>query len=107
MHAFLHSNSRIKESGYVNGICPTRVEIFQINIGKLCNQACAHCHVDAGPDKKAENMDKATLEKCLDIISQIDAHTVDITGGAPEMNPHFRWFVEECTKIGKESNGKM
>jgi radical SAM/Cys-rich protein len=81
---------------------PTTMEIFQLNIGKLCNQTCAHCHVDAGPDRKEENMDKATLERCLEIIAAIPTiTTVDITGGAPEMNPHFRWFVEECTKLGK------
>ena len=79
------------------------LEIFQLNIGKLCNQTCAHCHVDAGPDRKEENMDKATLERCLEIIKSVESlHTVDITGGAPEMNPHFRWFVEECSKLGKK-----
>lgn len=91
---------RIKESGWDNGISPTSVEIFQINIGKLCNQTCAHCHVDAGPDKKEENMDRATLETCLSIIKEHKIPKVDITGGAPEMNPHFRWFVEECYKAG-------
>ncbi|MFZ4544644.1 MAG: arsenosugar biosynthesis radical SAM (seleno)protein ArsS [Saprospiraceae bacterium] len=80
---------------------PARIEVFQINIGKLCNQTCAHCHVDAGPDKKVENMSKATLEKCLAILTATDIPTVDITGGAPEMNAHFRWFVEECRKLGK------
>jgi radical SAM/Cys-rich protein len=79
----------------------TGVDIFQINIGKLCNQVCTHCHVDAGPDKKKENMDRETLEICLDIIRNYPVKTVDITGGAPEMNPHFRWFVEECRKAGK------
>lgn len=83
-------------------IKPTGIEIFQLNIGKLCNQTCSHCHVDAGPDKKVENMDKATLEKCLAIIMEHQIPTVDITGGAPEMNPHFRWFVEECTKAGSQ-----
>lgn len=81
---------------------PTEIEVFQLNIGKLCNQACAHCHVDAGPDKKVENMDRETLEQCLAMIREIPTiQVVDITGGAPEMNPHFRWFVEECTKMGK------
>jgi len=66
-------------------ITPSPVEIFQINIGKLCNQTCAHCHVDAGPDKRVENMDKATLERCLEIIAAVPTiHTVDITGGAPD-----------------------
>jgi len=83
-------------------ITPNKVEIFQLNIGKLCNQTCAHCHVDAGPDRKEENMDRATLEKCLAIISEYKIPTVDITGGAPEMNAHFRWFVEECTAIGSQ-----
>ncbi len=79
------------------------VEIFQLNIGKLCNQTCAHCHVDAGPDRKEENMDRATLERCLEIIASVPSiHTVDITGGAPEMNPHFRWFVEEVSALGKQ-----
>ncbi len=81
---------------------PNLPDIFQINIGKLCNQTCAHCHVDAGPDKKVENMDRATLETCLDILSKYDIGTVDITGGAPEMNPHFRWFVVEARKLGKK-----
>ncbi len=84
-------------------LTPSTLEIFQLNIGKLCNQTCAHCHVDAGPDRKEENMDKATLERCLEIIASVPTiHTVDITGGAPEMNPHFRWFVEECSKLGKQ-----
>ena len=82
---------------------PLPMEIFQINIGKLCNQTCSHCHVDAGPDKKEENMSRATLERCLEIIAAVPTiKTVDITGGAPEMNPHFRWFVEECSRLGKQ-----
>ncbi len=92
---------KIRQDGY-NYLSPSPIEIFQINIGKLCNQTCAHCHVDAGPDRKEENMDRKTLEQCLSMIAQIPSiHTVDITGGAPEMNPHFRWFVEACSKMGK------
>jgi len=83
-------------------IRPRAVEVFQLNIGKLCNQTCGHCHVDAGPDRKEENMDKATLAKCLEIITKYKIPTVDITGGAPEMNAHFRWFVEECTAVGAQ-----
>lgn len=79
---------------------PKKLEVFQINIGKLCNQTCAHCHVDAGPDRKEENMDKETLQICLDIIKKYQIPTVDITGGAPELNPHFKWFVGECRKSG-------
>ena len=90
--------------GQIGGaLKPKGIEIFQLNIGKLCNQTCGHCHVDAGPDKKVENMDRATLERCLAIIDSVPSiHTVDITGGAPEMNPHFRWFVEEVTALGKQ-----
>ena len=91
---------KVKDNGHAT-FRPSTLDIFQLNIGKLCNQTCAHCHVDAGPDKKVENMDRATLEKCLDIIIKYNIPKVDITGGAPEMNPHFRWFVEECYKAGK------
>ena len=81
----------------------TGIETFQLNIGKLCNQTCAHCHVDAGPDKKLENMNRADLELCLSVIAATPSiKTVDITGGAPEMNPNFRWFVAECTALGKQ-----
>lgn len=68
-------------------------EILQINMGKMCNQICKHCHVDAGPDRK-EIMTRETLLLCLDKIVRFAIPTVDLTGGAPEMNPHFRWFVE-------------
>jgi radical SAM/Cys-rich protein len=77
-------------------LTPASIDVFQINIGKLCNQTCLHCHVDAGPDKRVENMSKETLEKCLKIIIENKISTVDITGGAPEMNSNFRWFVEAC-----------
>lgn len=82
---------------------PTEIEIFQLNIGKLCNQTCAHCHVDAGPDRKEENMNRADLERCVEVLAATPSiKMVDITGGAPEMNPHFRWFVEQCTALGKQ-----
>ena len=74
------------------------LDVFQINIGYMCNQVCEHCHVDAGPDRK-EIMSKETLQDCLDAIKKTNVSTVDITGGAPEMNPHFRWFIEELTKL--------
>ncbi|MEL7085463.1 MAG: arsenosugar biosynthesis radical SAM (seleno)protein ArsS [Cyanobacteria bacterium J06597_1] len=82
-------------------LTPAQLEIFQINIGKLCNMTCRHCHVDAGPDRTAENMDRATVDACLAALDRTDAHTVDITGGAPELNPHFRYLVDECAKRGK------
>ncbi|MDX8552133.1 arsenosugar biosynthesis radical SAM protein ArsS [Tenacibaculum sp. 1B UA] len=78
---------------------PKKLEILQINLGYMCNQVCAHCHVDAGPDRK-EIMTTETMEQCLDVIRTTGAHTLDLTGGAPEMNPNFRWFVEEASKAG-------
>ena len=78
---------------------PTEVEIFQVNVGKMCNQVCKHCHVDAGPDRK-EIMTRETMQQCIDaLIDNTSLKTVDLTGGAPEMNPDFRWFVEEITKL--------
>lgn len=79
---------------------PTGIEIFQINVGYMCNMTCKHCHVDAGPDRQ-EIMTKETLEYCLDALKHSDIETVDLTGGAPEMNPHFRWFVDEVSKLDK------
>jgi radical SAM/Cys-rich protein len=69
------------------------VEIFQINIGKLCNMTCRHCHVDAGPDRWAETMDRETIDDCLRALDRTQATTVDITGGAPELNPHFQYLT--------------
>ncbi|WP_298754710.1 arsenosugar biosynthesis radical SAM (seleno)protein ArsS [uncultured Psychroserpens sp.] len=76
-----------------------KLEILQINVGYMCNQVCEHCHVDAGPDRK-EIMTRETMQQCLEVIKNSGAHTLDLTGGAPEMNPDFRWFVEEAAKVG-------
>jgi radical SAM/Cys-rich protein len=62
---------------------------------------CRHCHVDAGPDRVAENMDRKTIDLCLAALDRTGAHTVDITGGAPELNPHFRYLVEQSVARGK------
>ena len=77
-----------------------KIEIFQINIGKMCNQVCKHCHVDAGPDRD-EIMTKDTMLLCLDVLKNNNIPIVDITGGAPELNPEFRWFVNEIKKLDK------
>jgi radical SAM/Cys-rich protein len=79
---------------------PAQLEIFQINVGKLCNMTCRHCHVDAGPDRR-EIMDRETMDACLNALDQTNAHTVDITGGAPELNPDFRYLVDQCVVRGK------
>jgi radical SAM/Cys-rich protein len=80
---------------------PERLEIFQVNLGKLCNMSCRHCHVDAGPDRTDSMMDRETIEACLRALDLTGAHTVDVTGGAPELSPHFRYLVDESVKRGK------
>jgi len=78
------------------------IKILQVNIGKRCNQACHHCHVESGPNR-TENMELATVERLLELLKkEPQIHTVDFTGGAPELNPHFRYFVTEIRKMGKE-----
>lgn len=79
----------------------TPLEILQINVGKLCDLACQHCHVEAGP-KRSEIMQAATVERLLELLADAPSiHTVDLTGGAPEMNPHFRTLVRESRALGK------
>lgn len=75
-------------------ITPQTLSVLQLNIGYMCNQVCAHCHVDAGPDRK-EMMSRKTFDHCLNVMKQHPIETVDITGGAPEMHPDFRWFIEQ------------
>ena len=89
---------KIKESNQFP-LRPKKIEILQINLGYMCNQVCEHCHVDAGPDRK-EIMTLQTMNDCLEVIEKTEAHTLDLTGGAPEMNPNFKWFVEEASKAG-------
>jgi radical SAM/Cys-rich protein len=91
------------EALLTSGLYPlkaTGIDILQVNVGKLCNQTCRHCHVDAGPDRR-EIMTRETMQQCLDALAHTEIATVDITGGAPELNPNFRWFVEECKKLGR------
>jgi radical SAM/Cys-rich protein len=78
---------------------PSSIKVLQVNVGKLCNQTCRHCHVDAGPDRR-EIMSRTTLSQCVRAVGEAGIPIVDITGGAPELNPHFRWFVSECRKLG-------
>ena len=80
----------------------TPIEILQINIGRLCNQACHHCHVEAGP-LRTENMDEITAMRVIQLLENTETiHTVDITGGAPEMNPNFKHLVMAARKLGKK-----
>jgi len=73
---------------------PAAITTLQINVGKLCNQTCRHCHVDAGPHR-TEIMSRQTMADCLRVLDATSIPTVDITGGAPELNPDFRWLVDE------------
>jgi len=79
---------------------PTSIEALQINLGKLCNQTCSHCHVDAGPDR-TEIMSRQTAQACVEALERSGIPNVDLTGGAPELNPNFRWLVEQCASLGR------
>jgi len=85
-------------------ISRNQLEVLQVNLGYLCNLSCTHCHVNAGPGR-TELMDKATVNQVLDFIDASinnggGLHTLDLTGGAPEMNPHFRYLVTEAKARG-------
>ena len=82
-------------------LTPDPLLIFQINLGKLCNMTCRHCHVDAGPDRTDAMMSRATVEACLRALDRTNAAIVDITGGAPELHPDFRDLVSEARRRGK------
>jgi len=77
-----------------------RIEVLQVNVGKLCNQTCAHCHVDAGPDRR-EAMTHGTAEQVVELLTRHPIPTLDITGGAPELNPEFRFLVEAGRRLGR------
>jgi radical SAM/Cys-rich protein len=97
------AHKRFDESIEASGLFPlsaTGIEIFQINVGKFCNQTCHHCHVDAGPDR-TEIMTRATAELCIEALARTETPTVDITGGAPELNPNFRYLVAESKRLGR------
>ncbi len=74
---------------------------LQINVGRVCNQTCTHCHVDAGPDRR-ESMTYETARQVIDFLARTEVKTLDITGGAPEMNPQFRMLVQEARKLDKQ-----
>jgi radical SAM/Cys-rich protein len=74
--------------------------VLQVNVGRVCNQTCTHCHVDAGPDRR-ESMSRETAEAVIRALAASDIPTLDITGGAPEMNPNFRWLVEQARRLDR------
>lgn len=89
---------KLAESGLPE-LRATELEVLQLNLGRMCNQTCVHCHVDAGPDRK-ERMSREVMEDCLRSLDAHPVRTVDLTGGAPEMHPDFRWFVERLSETG-------
>ncbi len=80
----------------------TKLETLQVNLGKLCNQACSHCHVDAGPKRNGpeENMGRDVAHKIVEILETGLFEVLDLTGGAPEMNPNFRWLIKQARALG-------
>ncbi len=76
----------------------TPTEILQLNVGKLCNLTCVHCHVNAGPKRK-EIMTRQTIDRIVNWLVRTDIPTVDLTGGAPEMIPDFRYFIEQVKAL--------
>jgi radical SAM/Cys-rich protein len=77
-----------------------RVDTLQVNMGKLCNQSCKHCHVEAGPHRE-EVMSRDVVESVIEALGNEGVTTIDITGGAPEMNPHFELLVEKARALGR------
>ena len=84
-----------------DAVSPLSMRVFQVNVGKKCNQACRHCHVDASP-ARTEMMTRETMDACVKVLRETAGfEIVDITGGAPEMNPLFRYLVDEARALGK------
>ena len=76
----------------------TCTEVLQVNVGKLCNLTCGHCHVNAGPKRK-EIMERSTIDRIVDWLALTDIPTIDLTGGAPEMIPDFRYFIDRVKAL--------
>ena len=92
-------DNRLAEAG-LSPLKATAIEVLQVNVGKVCNQTCQHCHVDAGPDRR-ESMSRETMEHVVNVFRSSNIRTLDITGGAPEMNPNFRWLVEQASELNR------
>ena len=95
----MHETLTLLEDTDFPAIKRQSLETLQINLGYKCNQSCFHCHVNASPDRK-EVMQKDIVDACLNFIYQNKIKFIDLTGGAPELNPHFRYLVREAKKIG-------
>ena len=95
----MHATLPLLESTDFPELRRTRLETLQVNVGYLCNQSCLHCHVNAGP-KRTEIMDRETIDNILAFIDRSNIKILDVTGGAPELNPDFRYLVEESVNRG-------
>jgi len=95
----MHATLPLLQKTSFPAINRNNITTLQVNLGYLCNQTCLHCHVDAGP-RRTEIMDRKTVQTVLDYLAAQQIKTLDLTGGAPEMNPHFRYLVEQATAMG-------
>ena len=95
----MHQTLRLLERHSFPAVRRGRLETLQVNLGYRCNQSCLHCHVNAGPTR-TEQMDDATLESVVAVLAAGRAATLDITGGAPELHPRFRFLVERARSLG-------
>ena len=94
----MHTVFPLLQSSDFPAIVRGRLDTVQVNLGYRCNQTCLHCHVNAGPTRK-ESMCLETVDQVLDLLRRAKASTLDFTGGAPEMNPHFRYLVETARSL--------
>jgi len=94
----MHETLSYLENSTFPSISRTQLEVIQLNLGYLCNLSCLHCHVNAGP-KRTELMTKETIDQVLEFAKNSRVKTLDLTGGAPEMNHHFKYLVEQATQL--------
>ena len=95
----MHATLPLLERTHFPAIRRRRIDTLQVNVGYVCNQTCLHCHVNAGPTR-TESMSLATIEQVLAYLAASGAWTLDVTGGAPELNPHFRHLARRARAAG-------
>ena len=95
----MHATLPLLEKTDFPAIKRGQIETLQVNLGYLCNQSCLHCHVNAGPTRK-ENMQEETIHNVIRFLHDNNIKKLDLTGGAPELNPHFRHLVAEAYSMG-------
>lgn len=95
----MHSTVHLLKTTQFPKVARSRLDTLQVNLGYLCNQSCTHCHVNAGPNR-TELMDKQEIDGLIALMKQGWVSTLDLTGGAPEMNPHFKYLVSKARELG-------